>query len=282
MDGSWGLGIPTKRGQRMEVKPIEESKLIWRSFDESGQLWYEHSFKLRHGRLHTHAKDPITKQLLELFNQAHLQNVDFLRDASGYEVNTNLEFPIEWGLGSSSTLINNLANWAGINPYTLLKEGFGGSGYDIAVAQLGQPLLYRWQDYEPEIKAVDLPWEFTEQLHFIYLNEKSDSRLGIKDFGHQLVSTDDMKRISSISQELVTVRSLEVFTELVEAHEEIVSRTMQIPTQKQQRFPDYPGCIKSLGAWGGDIILASGTDETMDYFRKKGYDTIFNYTDLIA
>jgi hypothetical protein len=53
------------------------------------------------------------------------------------------------------------------------------------------------------------------------------------------------------------------------------------PPIKQRLFPDYNGAIKSLGAWGGDFILVSGTTHPEAYFNSKGYRTIFRYSDLI-
>ena len=46
-----------------------------------------------------------------------------------------MNFDKNWGLGSSSTLINNISSWAKINPYDLLWSISKGSGYDIASGQ---------------------------------------------------------------------------------------------------------------------------------------------------
>ena len=59
----------------------------------------------------------------------------------GTRVETQLEFPREWGLGSSSTLISNLGLWAETDPYDLLSATLGGSGYDIAAARSESPFL---------------------------------------------------------------------------------------------------------------------------------------------
>ena len=72
---------------------------------------------------------------------------------TGLELATNLDFPQEWGLGSSSTLINNLGQWLQINPYELLEKSFGGSGYDIAAAQSRSPLFYTRNVYSPTVET---------------------------------------------------------------------------------------------------------------------------------
>ena len=38
---------------------------------------------------------------------------------------------------------------------------------------------------------------------------------------------------------------------------------------------------KVLGAWGGDFILASGGENTVDYFKDKGYTTVIPYREFI-
>ena len=49
---------------------------------------------------------------------------------------------------------------------------------------------------------------------------------------------------------------------------------------KKLKFKDFKGEIKSLGAWGGDFILASG-DDSPSYFKSKGYKTIIKFDDMV-
>jgi hypothetical protein len=46
-------------------------------------------------------------------------------------------------------------------------------------------------------------------------------------------------------------------------------------------FPDYSRAIKSLGAWGGDFVLATGNFNEMDYFKQKGFHTIISYHKMV-
>ena len=55
---------------------------------------------------------------------------------------------------------------------------------------------------------------------------------------------------------------------------------MQNDTIKYKLFSDYPGAIKSLGAWGGDFVLAT-RKQAIDYFPLKGYKTIYSWDDMI-
>jgi hypothetical protein len=56
-------------------------------------------------------------------------------------------------LGTSSTLINNIAQWFGIDAYELLWKSFGGSGYDIASAQHNKPIVYQLQRANPHHRS---------------------------------------------------------------------------------------------------------------------------------
>ena len=51
---------------------------------------------------------------------------------------------------------------------------------------------------------------------------------------------------------------------------------------KDKLFNDFNGEIKSLGAWGGDFILASSNEsETETYFKNKGFNFIVEFDKLI-
>ena len=46
LDGAKALAIPTKHGQSLKVTPIAEPKLIWKSIDATGNVWFQHDFGL--------------------------------------------------------------------------------------------------------------------------------------------------------------------------------------------------------------------------------------------
>ncbi len=94
------------------------------------------------------------KDLQDILRQARSQNVHFLRDEADTIVETKLEFPLNWGLGSSSTLIYNIAQWAYVSPFELSSKTFGGSGYDIACAQSMGPIIYSSTTKGPVWKSV--------------------------------------------------------------------------------------------------------------------------------
>src|SRR5690606_19124683 len=197
-------------------------------------------------------------------------NPGFLSKYEGIEIKTKLDFPRNWGLGTSSTLINNVAQWANVDAFELLKNSFGGSGYDIAAAKSDSPILYELKNGKPEFRKIYLPWDFSDSLFFVHLNKKQDSKDGIMRYRSASVDKKLLQRISDISIKLLLCYSLSDFEALINANEEIISEIINLPTIKKQLFSDYHRTIKSLGAWGGDFILATGDVFDMDYFRKKG------------
>ena len=82
---------------------------------------------------------------------------------------------------------------------------------------------------------------------------------------------------------LPTVTYFEDFCTLLQVHESILARCLD-REPIQQQYPDFNGVLKSLGAWGGDFLLAAtewSYEEVKAYFQEKGLTTIFKYQDLI-
>ncbi len=282
LDGATALAIPTKLGQSLEVVPVEKEGIQWKSFDEKGSVWFEADFKItdiQNSSLKT--EDLIHNQLFKILQKAKELNPKFLDNEIGFQVKTNLDFPRNWGLGTSSTLINNIAQWANVDAFELLENSFGGSGYDIAAAQNDSPILYKLENEKPEFRKAQLPWEFTNSLFFVHLNKKQDSKEGIARYKSSSINKKEIQRISKISTDFLLCHSLSDFETLMDAHEEIISQIIKLPTIKEQLFSDYPKTIKSLGAWGGDFILVTGNDTDMDYFKKKGFGTVVAFEEMI-
>ncbi len=96
--------------------------------------------------------DFIAETLQDILVEARKLNPEFLQSEQGFLVKTNLTFPRDWGLGTSSTLINNIAQWAKVDAFQLLWNSFSGSGYDIANAQYNTPILYAAQQSKTRCK----------------------------------------------------------------------------------------------------------------------------------
>ncbi|MBL4605257.1 MAG: GHMP kinase, partial [Flavobacteriaceae bacterium] len=264
--------------------------LIWGSFTDTGECWFEAIFELPKLRLvnatfnseKEGAAEFIAETLQTILQETRKLNPDFLQLETGFVVKTNLSFPRDWGLGSSSTLINNIATWAGIDAYVLLWNAFSGSGYDIANAQNNTPILYQLENKKPVVVSIDFNPSFKENLYFVHLNKKQNSREGIARYKEKRTSIEnEKKRISEISVELAKATTLVVFEKLIEEHEQIISNIVKLKPVKEELFSDYFGAIKSLGAWGGDFVLATGNENTSAYFKGKGYTTVLSYSEMV-
>ena len=307
LDGALSLAVPTKFGQSLSVKEVDSQELLWKSWDEKGRIWFETTFDISSPKLtlkeyssfrstfddisaqpNNHAQNKsqegktVAETLSKILREAQKLNPGFLRDSKGYTVETTLTFPRDWGLGSSSTLINNIAQWAEIAAYQLLWKAFSGSGYDIACAQNNKPILYRLTHGEHESTEVDFNPQFKDQLYFIYLNKKQNSREGIS--AYRKIEVDNKKlvrQVSEITRKTVSCKILPEFESLMMHHETLLSQTLRMPTVKESLFPDFKGAIKSLGAWGGDFVLATGDEETPSYFERLGYNTVLPYGQML-
>lgn len=283
LDGALALAIPTKFGQSMTVKNLNESKLIWKSLDENGVVWFDYSLNIEElATAPQHIADTghdISDRLLQILNAAKKLNPSFLN--TGYEITTSLNFPKNWGLGTSSTLINNLAQWAQVNAYTLLELTFGGSGYDIACAQNTTAVTYQLLNSNRLVNPIDFNPSFKAHLYFVYLNRKQNSRDSISTYKTKKISSKDIKKATQLTNHIINTKELEPFCDLIEAHEHLISEVLGVKPIKQYHFPDFKGSIKSLGGWGGDFILAASKDNPTTYFESKGFKTIIPYSEMV-
>lgn len=280
LDGAKALALPTNYGQSMTVTEQQGSgKIHWTSFDSDQKIWFQHLFQMP---LVIKKKDnSAIKFLKQLLHESLLQNPDCLSLEKDYQIVTHLEFPTLWGLGSSSTLIYNLSQWLEVNPYELLHKTLGGSGYDLACASSGQPITYQLIDNNPIVNMVNFNPPFADQLYFIYLNQKQKSHKEIIRYNNQKTDTSQaLKFVNKITELMLKVENIDDFNILLEQHEKLLASVLNRPVIQKQ-FPDFDGQLKSLGAWGGDFILASGGSNTVSYFKSKGYNTVVGYKTMI-
>lgn len=285
LDGALSLAVPTVFGQSLTVKPMPEKQLLWESYDVQQQLWFKARFKLQNktlGLIST-SDEKISDRLLQILTKAQLLNSEFLASATGCAIETQLEFPTNWGLGTSSTLISMIANWAEVDPYQLLDETFGGSGYDIACANAPKSLTYQLTTTPArEINLVAFNPSFKDQLYFVHLNQKQNSRDGIAQYRSN--SSDKsvaVTEVSNITNAMIRCENLAEFQELMQRHEQLLSKLIQLAPVKARLFADFEGSIKSLGAWGGDFVLVASTLDPSTYFKTKGYATILPYSEMV-
>lgn len=280
LDGAQALAIPCKFGQSLEIQPSSQLGIEWSSYTMDGSLWFQQHFTIDSIKQSTTNKsNAIAATLQKILHHAFLQKPKFFENLA-VQCKTRLEFPRDWGLGSSSTLIYNIAQWVGIDAYELLENSFGGSGYDIAAAQSKKAFLYE-RYAVPRMKELTLNWSFTDQIFFIHRNQKQDSKDGIARYKSKITSENkNISAINSLTQEFIHASNLDYLANAIEKHEKFISTKIGIQSIKKELFPDYPHAIKSLGAWGGDFFMALGDESQMEYFRNKGFSTIISYSEM--
>ena len=282
LDGALALALPTKFGQNLTVEPIPSKQILWKSFDQDGSTWFEDEFTFKEIiNKPFDAENSVRNTLLEILNEAFQMNPNFL-DKNGFNIETNLTFPKNWGLGTSSTLINNIGQWLHIDAFELLNRSFGGSGYDIACAKRDSPIVYQLVNNQPQFKTVEFYPEFRNHLYFVYLNRKQSSKSAIANYinnQHNIGKT--IEKINKITHSVLSSSDLKSFVYEMEKHESIMSEVLETITIKEALFDDFKGVIKSLGAWGGDFVLVVSKDEPSGYFKERGFETILRYDEMI-
>lgn len=283
LDGAKALALPTTFGQNLEVEKNDSNTISWKSFDADNSVWLDVVLPIDSikNRIFS-SENAVEQKLAEILYEAYKLNPSFLKNGKGFEVKTHLTFPRFWGLGTSSTLINNITQWVQINPYELLKSTFSGSGYDIACASHNSVILYQLKNEKPVIETVQFRPNFTQNLYFVYLNKKQNSRTAIANYkSKQLQISETVQQINQITQDILQAKSLTDFCSLLDQHEAIMSAVLEMPTVKELLFPDFEGSIKSLGAWGGDFILAASSENPTNYFKNKGFEIVIPYEEMI-
>jgi hypothetical protein len=280
IDGACALAVPTKLGQSMTVIDNKEPGIHWIAKDVDGNIWFEDHFHVNDFES-TLQTNETTSRLQQIFLVAREHNPNFLVNPTGFVVETQLSFSKYWGLGSSSTLVNNVAQWANVDPFYIQQKVFGGSGYDIACAQKHNPITYQLIDQKPTVASVAFAPPFHEHLFFVYMNKKQNSRTSIQNH-YRGVSDEVRDALNALTKRFVKTQNASEFQTLMLAHESIISKLIGIPPVQKTTFSDYEGVVKSLGAWGGDFVLACGPKTSKAYFSAKGYAVCIPYSELIS
>ena len=309
LKGALALAVPLKLGQTLTVETVCTPSLHWDAYKPDGP-WFSVALNPENLEIIDSDDQPKAEKLRQILQAVKQLNPKAF-ESNNLIFTTHLDFDPNWGLGSSSTLIANIARWADVNPYELLKLTFGGSGYDIACATAEGPIYYQLsmskstfrqaqrptldlpakvpepvEGPTPMVEPIDFNPPFAEHLFFIYQGQKQSSSKEIKAFLAQANPIDlhkDIESVSEISRAVPKCESLDEFAMLMQCHERIISRCIgQEPVQKH--FPDFEGVLKSLGAWGGDFILAATEwteNQVREYFKGKGLEVVFGYNDLV-
>jgi len=284
LKGAGSLAVPLQFGQKLTVAENEgKSSVIWKSMINN-DLWFTTTLLLPDFRIVNTNRPDLSDTLRRILEAAKALNPNFLESGHEHQVTSVMDFDPQWGIGSSSSLISNIAYWADCDPFKLNYQIFNGSGYDIACARSAKPIVYELKDNQPHYRKANFYPSFHKQLYFVYLNQKQNSKESIRKLDLSNITTAHIKDISNLTIDIEQATNLETFQSKINEHEALIAGiTHQMPV-KTVLFNDFSGSVKSLGAWGGDFVLAASSesdDNIFKYFKNKNLNTIFRYNEIV-
>ena len=286
LDGATALAVPVRYGQSMQVYAgFAPGKIAWKSKNPDGTAWFEADFSLPDFHIIHTSDEDIAQTLVQILQACHKQNPHYFLENQSFRIETQNDFPREWGLGTSSTLIAALAQWMNVDPYKVLFDTLGGSGYDIACAFAKGPILYSLKEGKPNIANLEAPVPLTQYLYFVYLGKKQNSREGILRYRERSAENPEIiAQISGLTSRYLAAQTLADLDAVLFEHELLISRFLGLPRAKSLYFNDFWGEVKSLGAWGGDFVLvssAASATETRRYFQENGFEVFLPWRDMV-
>jgi len=254
MVGAEALAFPVKFGQTLFVEPCDQNFIHWVS-KENGITWFSCKLDTISLEINSTSDRDITIRLVDILMAAKKINPEFLCENRGLNISAEANYPLNWGLGSSSTLIALISKWAEVDSFQLFRSVSNGSGYDIACAVRNDMFLYRVKDEQPVIRFAAPGKALSEYAFFAYLGSKQDTREEVELFlKRKNFSSNDIVRISELSLLICQAAAFDDLVYLVKEHEQILGRILNRNSIAVQ-FPGFSGTVKSLGAWGGDFAM---------------------------
>ena len=223
LNGALSLALPTVYGQYLEINYNDSNIIKWTSYNNNKEIWFKCEIDKDNLDILYSSSKEISRIIKELISYIREKETNFLK-SNGSTINTQLTFDKNWGLGSSSTLINNISKLSGVDPYELNDKFFNGSGYDIACAESNSSLLYRLYDDKKEITKIHFNPPFKDKLYFVYLNKKQNSLNEIINFKERVNSEIGISEISEITKRIIICKDQSEFNKLIREHENIISK----------------------------------------------------------
>jgi mevalonate kinase len=287
LSGAEALAVPVKKGQWLEVEVIngeEKPFLKWHAWMLDKE-WFTAIINLPDMEIVQSSDAAVAGRLVNIFGNIAEINSELFAKGESYSFTTISTFDHSWGMGSSSALIANLARWAKIDPFELFHRVHKGSGYDVATALADGPILFSTVNHKARIIPVRFNPPFHPHIGFVYRGQKQDTEQSLNEFERlQEPTRQQVEMISNFTGELLYVRHLKQFMQVISDHESFMSDLLGRKTVKEELFSDFNGEIKSLGAWGGDMVMAASempADYIRSYFQTKGIQTVFGFHELV-
>jgi mevalonate kinase len=284
LKGALALVTPVKFGQSLLVQKDHAGYLTWESYDMN-RCWFKAKFDTTFWQIIESTDLQVANRLLSWLKSACILNPRFASTLNKKKVVVNADFDLSWGLGSSSSLLSDIAFWAEVDPFDLHRLVSKGSGYDVVSARENGPSLFRLSEGRYEIEKAEFNPKFREKLFFVYLGHKQDSSKSVNAFLTRLDSFEkEIEAVTALSERMIDADTIFDFEVCIREHEGIISVILGQKRIKDDRFADLTGEIKSLGAWGGDFAMmtwSDSKDELKKYLKTKDIYTVFGFDEII-
>lgn len=254
LHGAEALAVATEKGQTLRYEEAD-CELHWVAKDHEGSVWMDC----------TANQDPYLARILSAVQKL---NGNLPRQG---RVSTQLEFNRNWGWGSSSSLVDLIAQWTGLDPLELHFETSEGSGFDVACARAGGAIAYQKTGPRSAVwnNVASAHWP-KEHFALVYLGGKQDSQREVAKMRREPLASE-LDAISALSRHLASSSNAEAWMQGIDELEDRTASWLGME-RVQKRFPDVRATIKSLGAWGGDFALAVAQDPAdLAYFSLNGH-----------
>lgn len=278
-----GLAVPLRWGQTLKVSENQGAEVHWISKDAKGQKWFECKLNLIDFSIDKTTDEQKAQFIRTLIKSAAQLNSDFLSKWKKYRITSELEFDPEWGLGSSSTLIANLAEWAELSPFELYFDTQEGSGYDVAAAVSDSPFLYQKSETELTFETFDWDQKLMENIFVFYLGNKQSTAAEVNEWKkNKRWNKGDINHMNTLSESLAECEDVDQAMELFREHLKMMEKILD-QRAFEGRYADFEGVMKPMGAWGGDFGLALSPDPeyTMKYLNKQGLAHVFRLSEIV-
>ncbi|MEI6898315.1 MAG: hypothetical protein WCL00_00425, partial [Bacteroidota bacterium] len=215
--GAKALAFPLKLGQTLRIISNNAQNISWKSDDPTGTWFSCEIAPVTFSTLQT--TDPGISTYLEKVLKAARQLNPFFSPGP-IEVITTANYPVNWGLGSSSTLIALVAVWADVDKFRLFRLLANGSGYDIACTDQMDLIFFQLVENIP-VTETSLPGKaLLENVCFSYLGEKQETASEISSFlAKGKANDEDIERISNLSTSIATEDDPVAFCSMIYEHE---------------------------------------------------------------
>ena len=266
-----GIAMPTSFGQHLSVESHQGPEhVLWEALDHENRQWFTAGFD-HEGRV-LHCSSIAMAEKLQGF-LAPVRNSNAWN--APVRVQTKVDFPRLWGLGTSSTLCALLAQWAEVDALTYRKL-HGGSGYDLACAQASGAISYALLDGEPEVISVQLP-EVLQSVVFVYRGAKQQTDSSLQLVGRKPFSLAQCQEISQLSKAFLQANALDELESIIEQHELLIANHLGLARAIEGPFKGIRGQVKSLGGWGGDFVMLTRFEENRQWLEANGFNTIIPF-----